>query len=103
MIEKVPNESDKKFINKNMQSILNNLIQFSDYINKIINISSEDIPFTEKLKQITKKLTDETLSLDQAEEIMDKLYKNFKINNAFKNQDGGAYWRIAVGKLIMTF
>ena len=91
IIDKLPSDEDKEFIKTNMNTIITNLMQFSSYVTYIVNVSSEEIPLKEKLKKITKKrIFDNPLSLDQAREVMDKLYKQFNVKNKKLFQKGGA-------------
>ena len=78
IIEKLPNEADKKFVSENIDVITKNLVTFSDYVRKIMDISTEKIPISSKIKKVTEtKIFDSTLKLDEAREIINKLYQEF--------------------------
>ena len=78
IIEKLPDEADKKFVSENINIITKNLVTFSDYVRKIMDISSEKIPISSKIKKVTEtKIFDSTLKLDEAREIINKLYQEF--------------------------
>ena len=78
IIEKLPNEADKKFVSENIDVITKNLVTFSDYVRKVIDISTEKIPISSKIKKVTEtKIFNSTLKLDEAREIINKLYQEF--------------------------
>ena len=87
LIEKLPKEADKKFVSDNINVITKNLVIFSDYVRKILDISVEKIPLSSKIKKVTEtKIFNSNLKLDEAREIINKLYQEF--NNKF--QIGGS-------------
>ena len=43
LIEKIKKEAEKKFVYENMNIITKNLLTFSDYVRKVIDISVEKI------------------------------------------------------------
>lgn len=78
IIEKLPNEADKKFVSENIDVITKNLVTFSDYVRKVMDISTEKIPLSSKIKKVTEtKIFNSTLKLDEAREIINKLYQEF--------------------------
>ena len=95
LIEKLPKEADKKFVSENIDVITKNLVTFSDYVRKVIDISVEKIPISSKIKKVTEtKIFDSTLKLDEAREIINKLYQEFnkkiQIGGAGDDDVGGA-------------
>ena len=55
-----------------------NLVTFSDYVRKVMDISTEKIPISSKIKKVTEtKIFNSTLKLDEAREIINKLYQEF--------------------------
>jgi len=52
IVETVPNKKDKQFIEKNMDELVDKLIDFSKLVQKVIAIGSSKSSETEKLKQL---------------------------------------------------
>ena len=90
LIEKIPKEADKKFVSENMNIITKNLLTFSDYVRKVMDISVEKIPISSKIKKVTEtKIFNSNLKLDEAREILNKLYQEFNKNIQLGGTVGG--------------
>jgi hypothetical protein len=76
IVDSVPNKKDREFIQKNMDEIIDNLVDFSKYMSKIVEISSGKDSETNKIKKLKAlEYNGYSLSQKEAKEVLKMLSK----------------------------